>query len=133
MTGTGDRFDWNKQTRPVHLVEDEIDICIAKKDWIYQSPNLNKLSIVKISKGLFASDNYIKTYGKPNTLEALSNHRLITLGQQAINQEVWELNQHEIFAKGILHFNNPESAIDAIKAGLGIGYLPLIPIIEETM
>lgn len=110
------------QLRGFSLSRREADLAI-----MVGKPNEPKLSYISLGSyhlGLFASVEYLDKQGTPNSIEALSNHRLIGYVEDLLFSErlntpksVWTQWQSQI------SIYSPIGQVEAVRAGVGIGVL----------
>lgn len=79
--------------------------------------------------GLYASPEYLAKYGEPQTLEALTSHRIISHLEKRQAQEItWTCHQKNkplsINVKPQLNCNDMEVGVESCLAGRGIGRFP---------
>lgn len=110
----------------INLVEDEVDVAI-------RLGQLNRPGIVnrKIGDSPFvtvAAAAYLSRHGKPESLEALSEHQCIIYSRQT-QPDVWEFTKQSKTVRmrvpSKYQSNNLLAIKDAATAGLGIARLPL--------
>ena len=72
---------------------------------------------------LFAARSYIEKEGKPQTLQDLAQHRLVT---HAIHRSRVDEAWRELIGRAVVSFqsNSSLAQLNAVRAGLGIGLLP---------
>ena len=77
---------------------------------------------------LYASNSYLNKFGRPQNVEDLDNHNLITYGNLATSpiQDIdWILEEGAKKKRvPILEINNIYGVLQAVKSGIGIGSLP---------
>jgi DNA-binding transcriptional LysR family regulator len=110
--------------KPIPMLTDEIDICVATSEYQVKTENQERIHIAQIKKKIYASKDYIKKYGEAKTLEELQEHRLLTLCIDGRYQETWEFENCSFKARGYYHVNDGESVYEALLAGIGIAYVP---------
>lgn len=110
----------------------------------FDVPNMNELSLdvglaydvpvnndvvvinqVWVKHGLFASPEYLASYGYPVDMEdMLENHRILTYNETTVRMKGWrDMLKH---TKHICYTsNNSFALIDAVRKGVGIALLPL--------
>lgn len=116
----------------------ETDICI--RPLIPEGQNLIQHYIMTWHVGLYASQDYIKQFGKPNTLRELDNHRIITLGYESNTVPYKNINWHlsigkrpdEMPREPYMRIRSLSALIDCTLIGLGISALSKeLPIIRQ--
>jgi DNA-binding transcriptional LysR family regulator len=114
--------------RELNLSMHEADVAIR----LYESrqPDLIQKPLTTINSSLYASNDYLRLFGIPKTIEELVDHRIITysdtyssnmssvgwLMSEAANQGV-ELSPY-------LTINNMYGILRAVKTGMGIAAMP---------
>lgn len=110
-------------TDPADLSRREADLAIRLARPLTETLVARKIG--EIAYQLFASKGYIEKYGMPTRLEDLSAHRLATQTlRRASPDETWQSlldNGRMVSYKS----NSPVAQMAAVRAGFGIGLLPL--------
>lgn len=108
------------------LVADNFDIAIRTWKSIPDSP-LFKLDLIDMPTVLVTSPDYLSEHGSPNTLKALTAHRLLAFNQDTSAQITWRFEHGELTISPYLVSNDYLNLIDAAQDGLGIAkvYAPL--------
>ena len=112
----------------------ELDLTMRAADCaIRLSPptqgDLVKRRLTKVHQHVFASPEYIKNHGLPESAEDLDNHRLIVFGEDA-RQPSMDLNwllragTKNGDRRPVLKVNNVHGIYRAVESGLGIASLP---------
>ncbi|MDG1995997.1 MAG: LysR family transcriptional regulator [Emcibacteraceae bacterium] len=94
---------------------------------------------------LYASPDYLNKYGRPQNVEELDDHKLITYGNLStspIKYIDWLLDAGaKQKRKPILEINSIYGVLQAVKSGIGIGSLPdylvqgsmnIVPVLENN-
>jgi DNA-binding transcriptional LysR family regulator len=118
-------IDLMLEERVLDLPMREADVAIRMKE--PSQADLIRKRLMNIKMKLYASPDYLKEHGTPQTLEDLSNHRLIcqntrTAQVNAGLQLVQMLMTNDI--KATLSVNNYFGVLQAVISNLGIGVLP---------
>ncbi|MEE3358562.1 MAG: LysR family transcriptional regulator [Pseudomonadota bacterium] len=118
-------IDLMLEERVLDLPMREADVAIRMKE--PSQADLIRKRLMNIKMKLYASPDYLKEHGTPQTLEDLSNHRLIcqntrTAQVNAGLQLVQMLMTYDI--KATLSVNNYFGVLQAVISNLGIGVLP---------
>ena len=118
-------IDLMLEERVLDLPMREADVAIRMKE--PSQADLIRKRLMNIKMKLYASPDYLKEHGTPETLEDLSNHRLIcqntrTAQVNAGLQLVQMLMTYDI--KATLSVNNYFGVLQAVISNLGIGVLP---------
>lgn len=106
------------------LIMEHIDLAIRigkPKD-----SNLIARTMHKDRFAIFASPDFVKQYGKPDSIEQLEQLPWITLGQVSQNNSVQLIinnKQIEIKPKSFSRCNSPFMVQEMVKAGLGVSIL----------
>lgn len=113
--------------RELDLAMREADVSIRFNE--PKQPDLIQRHLGILNGYIFASPDYLKEYGMPQSVEDLKDHKLVVFGGSALPFE--EVNWHyeevektvgEI--KPVLRVNSLYGVYRAIKNGIGIGALP---------
>ena len=86
--------------------------------------------------GIFASHEYIKKYGTPNSVSELLNHRIVSYGEpsnipfQGTNWRINMLTKIDVNFQPILEINNIVGMVRAVESGIGIAALPTVMVKE---
>ncbi|MBE7185848.1 MAG: LysR family transcriptional regulator [Methylobacterium mesophilicum] len=136
------------------LANEELDLTMRQADCAIrmrqpQQPDLIQRRLFTMHFHLYASPSYIAKHGKPESLEELRAHRLITFGEP-VPMHLSELNWLETLGDyddddrprvSTLQINDLLSINRAVKRGAGIAMLPdyvvpkdseLVQILPET-
>lgn len=119
------KIDLMLEERVLDLPMREADVAIRMKE--PSQADLIRRKLMTVHMRLYAVPEYLDKHGAPETIEDISNHRLIcqnvtTTQVSAGAQLVRELQTYDI--KSMLTVNNYFGVLQAVKAGLGIGVLP---------
>jgi DNA-binding transcriptional LysR family regulator len=119
------RIDLMLEEHVLDLPMREADVAIRMKE--PSQADLIRKRLMDVHMCLYASPAYLKEHGTPETLEDMSNHRLIcqntssaqvragaTLAQEVLTRDV----------KSLLTVNNYFGVLQAVIHNLGIGILP---------
>ena len=116
------------------LTDDDLDLGMREADVGLrlkepEQPDLIRRRLFTISYHLYASPDYVKAHGQPQTLDDLSNHRLLSLEAAAPN--LTDLNAHLHLGRDAKNARVPSFSVTnipalhrAVLAGLGIATLP---------
>ena len=121
----------------VHLVlEDrELDLSMREADVALRmrkpiQPDLIQRKLMTVHNHVYASADYLRRRGTPQTVEDLVRHRVIVYGEEAPQplQEVNWLLDAPAFRRGdvkpVLRINNIFGILQAVESGLGLATLP---------
>jgi DNA-binding transcriptional LysR family regulator len=121
----------------VHLVlEDrELDLSMREADVALRmrkpiQPDLIQRKLMTVHNHVYASADYLRRRGTPQTVEDLVRHRVIVYGEEAPQplQEVNWLLETPGFRRGdvkpVLRINNIFGILQAVESGLGLATLP---------
>ncbi|MDH3335483.1 MAG: substrate binding domain-containing protein, partial [Rhodospirillaceae bacterium] len=116
------------------LTDDELDLSMRQADVAIRvrpptQPDIIQRQLMKVHYRIYASPEYLKKYGMPNTPDQLDDHRLIIYGEDAtppVSNLNWllELGQTKKERRPALRVNNIYGIFRAVRSGLGIGALP---------
>lgn len=114
---------------------EEIDLTMRKADCAIrlrqpQQPDLIQRRLFTVHLHVYAAASYIQRYGRPETIDDLNDHRIITFGEPAPDY-LRNLNTLETVGlpegqsrRPILEINNLMAVKSAIERGIGIALLP---------
>lgn len=124
----GAHFDIQLDDHFVDLVENKIDV--GFRAGTPPERNLVSRKLGDIQLLICAAPAYLARHGAPKTVEALRQHRCTGFRQPNTGKLVpWELHiGHEtVFQEipAVASFNTVEGELEAVRAGVGIGQLPL--------
>lgn len=111
--------------RHVDLIDDDVDLVIR----IESEPSLGLVArtLMPVDYVLCASADYLAQAGTPLTPQELSTHSGLFFGDNA-GDDRWNLvREHERVAiniRGRFVVNHSEAMLEAVMAGVGIGFLP---------
>ncbi|MGC4026353.1 MAG: LysR family transcriptional regulator [Mesorhizobium sp.] len=117
------------------LANEELDLTMRQADCAIrlrqpQQPDLIQRRLFTVHFHLYASATYVNQHGKPESIDDLKNHRIVTFGVP-VPSHLSELNWLETvgdFESGLrtatLQINDVISIKRAVQAGAGIAMLP---------
>ena len=90
-----------------------------------QEPDNVVLPLVRMQMGLYASASYVQRHGKPDGIADFAHHRFVGPDTAAIRARFYRW-MHDNVPHDAMTFrnNDPTANLDAIRGGLGIGFLP---------
>ncbi|MDG2942142.1 LysR family transcriptional regulator [Exercitatus varius] len=111
----------------VDIVKDGFDVGIRFGDRLEQNVVAKKL-LDPVRLGLYASENYIRKYGKPETLQDLSRHKLLgyrfvtanRIYPLTLNQDGREIS---VDIPHVIVTNNVMVELDSVRQGVALGLL----------
>lgn len=122
---------------PTLLVDDrELDLTMREADvairlWPAKHPDLVQKKLTVLNNSVYASNDYLRSYGVPKKPEDLSNHRLVVFGED-LRQPFAEVNW--ILSEGLAKGEEPRSPsfkinslygmFKAVQSSIGIAGLP---------
>ncbi len=119
------------ENRPINLSDGQYDLTIRVTDFL--KPGVIARKICKTHLGLYASPNYLKEKGSPESLEALMQHCCLHY-KDTPHREKWIFHQQgeTIKIKPNWHFasNNGLVLCQAAAAGMGIVQAPDLSVIN---
>jgi len=124
----GVNFDFVLSDETVDMISERIDV--AFRSGPIDNTSFVSRRIFKDFGGLAASPDYLATYGTPDSIEDLAEHRCLTFSDRRINS-IWRLqdeegNEKEVRVQGKFSCNTHEGLRRAAIAGLGIAVLPSV-------
>lgn len=118
------------------IVDDrELDLSMREADValrLYSSrqPDLIQKPLITIHSSLYASNDYLRIYGAPKTLEDLKQHRIISYhdgggeDMTGMNWLIPEAAKLGVELQPYFSVNNVYGILRALKSGMGIAALP---------
>ena len=118
------------------LTDDDLDLGMREADIAIRlrepaQPDLIRRRLFTISYHLYASQDYVREHGKPQTLEELDNHRLLSLSFAGATFLADNLNAHLYMERGAKNprsaafaVNNIPALYRAVVDGIGVATLP---------
>ena len=130
----------NVSSNTANLTRGEADIAVRL--FRPREANLVAKNLGRMTLGLFASSDYLKTHGYPVSANELKKHRIITYGDQlsSLAENQWLVNNSASTLR-ILSSDNTIARLKATAAGVGISIQPhlfcrmnpeLVPVLENT-
>ena len=90
-----------------------------------QEPDNVVLPLVRMRMGLYASTSYVQRRGRPNGSADFARHRFVGPDNAANRAPFYRWMQDNIAPDLVTYRNSdPTANLDAIRAGMGIGFLP---------
>jgi DNA-binding transcriptional LysR family regulator len=117
------------------LANEELDLTMRQADCAIrlrqpQQPDLIQRKLFTVHFHLFASPAYVEKYGKPQAVEELDRHSIVTFGEQ-VPHHLADMNWLETAGRpegskrvATLQINNIMSIRMAVQRGAGIAMLP---------
>ncbi len=116
----------------VDLIKDNVDLALrigASEDSTYIAKKFGAIRV-----GLFASKEYLKRNGTPNTPQELANHNCILFSHRQL-WNTWSLTNKsqiaDVNVDGKFVANNFTAIREGVINGLGIGFMPEVVFFEE--
>ncbi len=117
------------------LHDDEVNLSMGEADiairmYPSKNPDLIQRSLLSLHSSLYASNDYLRLYNIPKSIEDLSEHRILVLNDRDMNpheQYRWLLDKAEesgVKLNICYSVNNLMSLLRAVKNGMGIAVLP---------
>ena len=95
-----------------------------------QEPDNVVQPFTNIRMAMYAAPGYAAEFGLPRTVADLGGHRFVGVGQDALESRApyfrW-LMAHVAPGQMTFRTNDNEVYVDAVREGLGIGFLPMLP------
>ncbi|MBY6134316.1 LysR family transcriptional regulator [Leisingera sp. XS_AS12] len=119
------KIDLMLEERVLDLPMREADVAIRMKE--PSQADLVRKRLMTVRMALFASPRYLEKYGVPETIEDISDHRLICQNQRAAQVSsaavvIRKLMSYE--PKSLLTVNNYFGVLQSVVHDMGIGILP---------
>tara|TARA_B100000131_G_scaffold52480_1_gene47207 strand:+ start:1815 stop:2714 length:900 start_codon:yes stop_codon:yes gene_type:complete len=120
------------------LVYDDLDLSMREADVAIRltaprQPDLIQRHLMDIEYGIYASPEYLKIHGMPQTAQDLDKHKIVTFGQEVGDQTDLLPALNFLMEAGrengrprdpTLKVNNIYGIFRAVRSGVGIGALP---------
>ena len=127
------------------LVYDDLDLSMREADVAIRltaprQPDLIQRHLMDIEYGIYASPEYLKIHGMPQTAQDLDKHKIVTFGQEVGDQTDLLPALNFLMEAGrengrprdpTLKVNNIYGIFRAVRSGVGIGALPEF-LIEDS-
>ncbi len=114
-----------------NLPLDSADLSLSRRIPDFDSGAFVGLSLCRYHNQLFASPEYLKEQGVPESLSNLTKHKCLLYGGNK-NQTLWLFNDQEtVTVSSKMVSNNTEIIISGALKGLGIAYIPELIIADE--
>lgn len=115
-------------------IEPHYDLCetdVAIRPFIPNQPNLHQEKLITLSYKLYASETYLRKFGRPKKAEELDNHRLLSYGQHLhpfakINWHLTAGAPEGVVRKPFICDNSNHNLCMYAQDGLGIVTLPTL-------
>ncbi len=97
-------------------------------------PDYIVIKLMDFKTALYASQKYLDKHGRPGSVSELIHHQLIGLPSKYLRVPfmAW-LEQHDLLAQISLEVSNTSAMLAAVKAGLGLGFVPPQQAAEEGL
>lgn len=122
------RIDLRLDDREYDLLKLEAECAIRL--WAADKADLIQRKLAHVSTGLYASPEYLETYGVPRSPRDLDNHRIIAYGEDN-NSQMERVNWAQRVGRddippraAAIRVNNVFAMLRAVEAGLGIADVP---------
>lgn len=113
--------------RRVDLVAEGYDLALRAAERLSDSSLLSK-KLLDSRLGLFASPEYVKKHGSPQTVAELSGHDCLIFGTEGL-KSTWTLSgptgTEEVAVRGKIASNDFSFLLGACVSGMGVGFLPI--------
>ena len=120
------------------LVYDDLDLAMREADVAIRltpprQPDLIQRHLMSLHHNVYASPDYLKEHGMPQSPEDLDNHKIVTFGEQVGDQTELLPSLNFLMEAGrgnkaprqpVLKVNNIYGIYRAVLSGVGIGALP---------
>ncbi|MDP3853777.1 LysR family transcriptional regulator [Phenylobacterium sp.] len=110
---------------PENPVDPHVDLSIQLTD-ATTAPEMTAIPLATLHYALFASREYLDTYGAPTRLEAAAGHRFVYHSAQVRERGVWGAKTSAFIelAGPALVLNSSTAMLHAIQRGAGVGAIP---------
>ena len=123
----GVRIEMEVEDRYVNLIEERFDMVI-RAGAESRVHNLVGRRLLAAQRWLFASADYLRRRGMPQTVGDLTHHDCVILGTRA-ERVTWRIHVgkriRNVVVQGRIAVNESKLATECVLAGFGIGFLPL--------
>jgi len=128
--------------RVLDLPMRDADVAIRMKE--PSQADLVRRRLMDVEMQLFASPGYLETYGMPQSMDQIAEHKLITQtveSPQPSASAFWARELLQNYNPSTITINSYFGVLQAVEAGLGIGILPdylaievpsLVPVLPES-
>ena len=90
-----------------------------------QEPDNVVQPLIRMHMGLYASASYVQAHGKPDGIADFARHRFVGTDARNLRAPFYQWMAENVPADAITFVQgDPSANLDAIHAGLGIGFLP---------
>ncbi|HEY1856751.1 LysR family transcriptional regulator [Acidocella sp.] len=130
----GIRLHFGEAHQPVDMIREGFD-CILRAGELADSP-LIKRRLAMLDRGTFASPDYLKRFGRPETLDGLANHKMVGL----LAPDTMEISPLAFQVGGVIRrltlpatmtVTGPETNVAAACMGLGLIQVPRYRVTPE--
>lgn len=114
--------------RELDLAMREADVAIRLRE--SRHPDLIQKQLIRFSNSIYASNDYLREFGIPRSVEELSSHHVLAYASHIdppFDDVNWFLELPEVKAMNLnprIRMNNLSGLRRAVKAGMGIAALP---------
>jgi len=129
-------IDLSLTARIVDLTDERFDIAI--RSGRLRSSSLIARRIGLQRSGLYASEAYLRRRGRPKTIGELADHDCVLIRRPQTTDRsgaVWRLYKgeraHAIAVGGPVAVDDMTAACEAVRIGLGIGFIPRFPDVTD--
>jgi DNA-binding transcriptional LysR family regulator len=124
------------------LDDTDLDLAMREADVAIRmhpprQPDLVQRHLGEIRNQIWASPEYAKAHGLPETVEELDNHKIILFGDRKppVPDVNWlgEIGRKDgTVRRGVLEVNSLQAMLACIRAGIGIGSVPDYLVQDQT-
>ncbi|TCM66968.1 LysR family transcriptional regulator [Acinetobacter calcoaceticus] len=122
------KLQLNVTNRRVDIINEGIDVGLRVRSSLVDDPNLVIRQFQHIEQHLFASQAYLNQYGMLNTPEDLSQHRILSMVADHLDQHMLLYNadnqQSKIKVNPILLGSDLSMLVELVSQNCGIALLP---------
>lgn len=98
-----------------------------------QEPDNVVLPLVRMRMGLYASASYVQRHGRPDGVADLARHRFVGTDDAAKRAPFYRWMSDNVPPEAVtFRHSDPAANQDAVRGGLGIGFLPSRSAQEDT-
>lgn len=112
--------------REVDLIRDHVDLALRIRNTTLKDSSFVSKLIKSVELGFFVSTQYVSDHGDIKHIRQLKEHQFISMTAiKSLDPSGWNKNEDFSLLENRIVINDIDACKSTIKAGLGIGILPL--------